>query len=1238
MLSLVYGMLHESGRWSKSINIRARWRAGVRVVTASHTTDTRSRHAYRFSLSDARYPLTVPAIVTRNRLYAAPFLSWRKCVILAGRKSGSQRSGAPAMDYDALVAKVIELLQREKRVPYRALKRRFDLDDDYIEDLKVDLIEAKRLAIDENDRILVWIGDAQEGAAPSAQTAQPPAVQGQQSPQVTPRATASPPPDAERRQLTVMFCDLVDSTILSAQLDPEEYRAVIRAYQKVCSEVIVRFDGHIAQLLGDGLLVYFGYPQAHEDDAHRAVRAGLGILDAVGDLNQGLQQTKSIQLAIRLGIHTGLVVIGEMGEAGRQEQLALGEVPNLAARLQGLAAWNTLIISASTSRLVEGYFTCESLGEHTLRGVPQPLKVYRVLGENGMHSRLDIASAHGLTPLVGRESEVALLLERWERAKAGQGQVVLLSGDAGIGKSRLVQMLKEHVAKEPHTRWECRSSPYFEHTALFPLTDLFQRLFQFHAVDTPDEKLGKLEHALSKYRLPLEASVPLLAPLFSLPLSEDRYPPLALVPQRQRQKTLETILALLVEQSEQQPVLFIVEDLHWTDPSMLELLNLAIEQIPTTSMLTLLTCRPTFQPAWSHRSYLTEVTVNRLSQPQIGRMIERITDEKRLPPEVRQLIVQRTDGVPLFVEEMTKAILESGHLKATDGHYELTGAFSTFAIPATLHDSLMARLDRLVTAKAVAQYAAVIGRQFAYDLLSTVSQLDESTLQRELGRLVEAEIVYQRGVPPQATYVFKHALIRDAAYQSLLKSTRQQYHQRITHVLEERFPAISGTQPELLAYHCTEAGLSEQAVAYWYKAGQSAIQRSTHMEAIAHLRQGLELLQTLPETPQRLQREVDMHIALGASLTATKGHAAPEVGQTYLCAQHLCAHLEDPYQLFPVLRGLWNYYNVRAELQMAHALGEQLLALAQQVRDAAMLCAARRALGSTLLSLGIVADAQTHFAQGIALYDPQQHRAAVFLYGEDAGVICHIYAAWTLWFLGYAEQGRTQMDEAVTLAQHVAHPFSLSFALVSAAMFHQYRREECCTQDRAEAAISLATAQGFPPWMAHGFILRGWALAHQGQAQEGIEQLHQGIIAYCATGAELFRSYWLALLAEAQGIIGEPEAGLTVLTEALTVVDKTSVRWYEAELHRLKGTLLLQQSSDNHPEAEHCFQHALEIARTQQAKSFELRTATSLSRLWQQQGKHQAAHDLLASVYNWFTEGFDTADLKDAQALLDEIA
>jgi predicted ATPase len=731
--------------------------------------------------------------------------------------------------------------------------------------------------------------------------------------------------------------------------------------------------------------------------------------------------------------------------------------------------------------------------------------------------------------------------------------------------------------------------------------------------------------------------VQLSAPILSLALPENRYPLPHLSPQRQRQKTLETIVAILQEEAERHPVLFIVEDLHWTDPTTLELLTLVIEQIPTTSILTVLTCRPTFQPSWTHRSYLTEITVNRLSPTQVEQIVNRITDGNTLPAEVLQQIIAKTDGVPLFVEEMTKALLESGHLQETDGHYARTGSFSKFTIPATLQDSLMARLDRLVTAKAVAQYAAVIGRQFSYALLQAVSQLDEAMLQHELGRLVEAEIVYQRGVPPQATYIFKHALIQDAAYESLLKSTRQHYYQRIAQVFEEQFPETAEAQPELLAQHYTEAGLTEKAVGYWHQAGQRASERSAHVEAVAHLRQGLVVLETLPESPERVQRAVDMLIAQGVSLLAVKGYGAPEVGETYTYARQLCQHLDDPQRLFSVLRGLVNYYIARAEYQMAHALGEQLLTLAQQSQDAAMLVAAHLALGATLFYPGSVASADTHLAQSIALYDAQQHRASAFRSTSNPGVGCYSIATWTLWYLGYPDQASARNQQAVTLAQQLAHPFSLCFSLGSAAVFHQFRREGRATQERAEATIRLATDQGFAYWMASVAILRGWALAQQGQTQEGIAQIHQGLTACQATGAALLRPYLLALLAEAHEIQGEPEKGLTALTEALALVDTTGERWYEPELHRLQGALLLQQSSDNQANAERCFHQAITRAQNQQAKSFELRAATSLARLWQQQGKRDEARQVLGDIYGWFTEGFDTMDLKDAKALLYEL-
>jgi class 3 adenylate cyclase/predicted ATPase len=1141
------------------------------------------------------------------------------------------------MDYNAVLAQVLALLQQEQRLSYRVLKLRLQLDDDTLEALKEDLIYAKKLAVDEDGRVLVWTGGTASAPPPASSVPLP------ATPDISPAQGEAAPvvpstPDAERRQLTVLFCDLVDSTALSSQLDPEDLREVVRAYQASCAEVIQRFEGYIAQYLGDGLLVYFGYPFAHEDDAQRAVRAGLGMVEAVGQLNTRLEQERGVRLAVRLGIHTGLVVVGEMGAGGRQEQLALGDTPNIAARLQGLAAPDTVVISAATQRLIQGYFTCQALGAQALKGVATPLEIHQVVRATDVQHRLDVATPHGLTPLVGREHEVMILRERWAQAQAGQGHVVLLSGEAGIGKSRLVQVVKDAIIGAATVRIEYRCSPYHQYSALYPVITHLERALAWRPDETPEARLRKLEEALRPAPLPLGAMVPLVAALLSLPLPAS-YPPLTLTPQRQKQKTLEALLTWLLALTEQQPILFVVEDLHWIDPSTLEFLTLLVDQGPTARLLTLLTCRPEFQPPWGLRTHLTPMVLQRLPQPQVEAMIVRVTGGKALPPEVLQHIVTKTDGVPLFVEELTQTVLESGLLRETQEHYELTGPLPPLAIPATLHDSLMARLDRLATVKAVAQLGAVLGRTFSYALLQAMTRLDEASLQHALALLVEAELLYQRGVPPQATYLFKHALIQDAAYQSLLKSTRQQYHQRIADVLEAQFSETAATQPELLAHHYTEAGLNAQAVGYWHHAGQRASARSAHLEAINHLRHGLSVLQMLPETPERTQREVDMLITLGASLLAVKGYAACEVGETYTYAQQRCHHLDDPQRLFPVVRGLWQYANVRAEYQTAYALGEQLWTLAQGMRqDSAMRVAAHRALGATLFWMGAVAAAQTHFAQGIALYDPEQHRALAFLYGEDTGAICHSFSAFALWYLGYPDQALARSQEAVTLAQQSVHPFSLSHVLSWRAQFHQYRREARCTQEYAEPAISLATDQGFPQWMTVSAMLRGWALVHQGQAQEGMAQITQGVLTYWTTASVQARPYFLALLAEAHHIQGEAAAGLTVLAEALALVDTIGERCFEPELYRLKGELLLQQHVDNQADAETCFQQALVVAQHQQAKSFELRATSSLARLWQQQGKRQEAHDLLVPVYDWFTEGFDTPDLQDAQALLDALA
>ncbi|MDQ3828367.1 MAG: AAA family ATPase, partial [Candidatus Tectomicrobia bacterium] len=1055
-----------------------------------------------------------------------------------------------------------------------------------------------------------------------------------------PSPSAEPcPPEAERRQLTVLFCDLVDSTVLASQLDPEEWHEVVRAYQDACAKVVARFEGHIAQYLGDGLLVYFGYPSAHEDDAQRAVRAGLGMVEALGQLNTRLGRERDVQLAVRLGIHTGLVVVGDVGDGTRHEQLALGETPNVAARLQGIAAPNTVVISAATLPLLGGFFACQAFGTHLLKGFAEPLEVYQVLYESTARSRLEAAGSAGLTPLVGREPEVALLRERWAQVTEGLGQVVLLSGEAGIGKSRLVQVLTEQVATEPQA-WltPCQCSPYYQNTALYPMIELLERVaLRFEREESPQQKLHKLEGFVVQYGLALAEAVPLFAALLSLPLPAG-YAPLTASPEQQKQQTLHALLTITLRIAAQQPVLFVMEDLHWVDPSTLEFLTLLVDQGPTARILALFTCRPDFRPPWTGRSHLMQVTLNRLPRHQAVKVIRQVAQGKVLPPEVVEQIVAKTDGVPLFVEELTKMVLESGLLQEQAERYALTGPLPPLAIPTTLHDSLMARLDRLAAVKSLAQLAATLGREFSYDLLQAVAPWDEGALRQGLHQLVVAEFLYQRGLPPQATYHFKHALIQDAAYQSLLRSIRQQYHQRIAQVVEKRFPEICETQPELLAHHYTEAGLSAQAIPYWQRAGQRALERSAHLEAIAHLRQGLATLTRLPESLERTQQELLLQTLLGAALMPTRGRASPEVAQVYTRARELCRQVGETPLLFPVLWGLYTFYLVRAEYQIARELAEQFLRLAQRHDDPALLMAAHQALGATLSWLGEFIPARAHLEQCIALYDPQQHHPLAIRYGHDPGVVSLAYAAWVLWCLGYPDQALQRSHEGLTLAQELAHPYSHATALNYAAMVHWLCGERALAQARAELLRTLATEQEFALWVADAMMWRGLALVVEGQGAEGIILMYQGLAAFETTGAKAARSSWLALLAEACGKGGQAEKGLDVLTEALAAVHTTAERFYEAELYRLKGELLLTPSRANRAEAEICFHEGLEIARRQQAKSLELRAAMSLARLWQQQGKREEARELLAPIYGWFSEGFDTADLQEAKALLGELA
>jgi class 3 adenylate cyclase/tetratricopeptide (TPR) repeat protein len=1042
--------------------------------------------------------------------------------------------------------------------------------------------------------------------------------------------------EAERRQLTVMFCDPVGSTALSAQLDPEELRAVVRAYQQTSAAVIERYGGYIAQYLGDGLLVYFGYPVAHEDDAARAVRAGLEIVGAPQHRTVGATPVAH-SLQIRIGIHTGPVVVGEMGGGSRHEQLALGETPNIAARVQGLAEPDSVVVSAATQRLVAGLFNCEDLGPRTLKGISTPISAYRVSSEGVAQSRFDAAMHEGLTPLVGRAEELALLQRRWEQAKSGAGQVVLLSGEPGIGKSRLAQELKDQLAHDGVTRIEFRCSPYHENSAFYPIIEQLQRMLAFAREDTSAAKLEKLQHMLSRYRFPQADTVPLIAALLSLPHPESS-PRIAVSPQKQKEKTQAAVVAWLLEEAEQKTVYNTWEDMHWADPSTLEVLNLVVDQAPTASLYVLLTFRPEFTPPWGNRSHVSQITLSRLGRSQVEAMVECVTGGKALPPEVMHQVVVKTDGVPLFVEELAKAIVESGLLTAVNDHYELRGPLPPLAIPSTLQASLLARLDRLAAVKEIAQLGATIGREFSYELLHAVSPLDEAMLQHGLKQLVEAELVYQHGLLPRAHYLFKHVLIQDAAYQSLLKSKRHQYHKKIGQVLEEKFPDTKETQPELVAHHYTEARLVQQALPYWLKAGQVAAERSAHAEAIGLLSAGLDLLRDLPETAERDRWELAFQTALLPQLVAARGDASPEVGTTIGRAAELCHRLGAMSQLFPVQYELTLFHWCSAHHRAAQAVATDFIKLARAADDPVALHAALNVMGGSSYWLGEFEIANSYFEEGMSFFSPERHRDVAFIYEPDPTAGGLGYWGFTLWSLGYPDQALQRTERMLGLAQELTllHPSSLAMSLGHAAIVHSLRGEASMALARAEAGLALANEHG----------LRGWKAIHRTticavlsrEDREGILKLQDAVNAYWATGFRVANSITFASLALAFGERAQFDEAERAMDEAFSFIEEADERAYEAEVHRLKGELLLMQDASHAARAEECFRGAIEIARRQRAKSWELRATISLAGLLVKHRRRKEARAMLAEIHGWFTEGFDTADLKGAKALLEELS
>lgn len=1049
--------------------------------------------------------------------------------------------------------------------------------------------------------------------------------------EVTPRS-------AERRQITVLFCsfDLGTESESPEALDPEEQEEQLLAAAQSCRETISRFQGTVIGSAGEGLLASFGFPVAQEDAARWAVRSGLAIHEAMAELNKQNRGQKGIAFSARVTIHTGLALVGEW--SGRESGEALtvvGEARNLAIRLEGIADPGAVLISAATQRLVQGFFVCEGMGAHSFKGMARPLEVFRVLSPSKARHKIEATALAGLTPLVGRDQEVGLLRDRWEQAREGIGQVVLLVGEAGIGKSRLVHVLKEQVQQEPSGKpdavveWRC--SPTHQNTAFYPVADFFENLLAFQREDDPGSRLDKLVDHLQTLGLNEPDLVPLFAMILSLP-PDPRYPPLNLSPQGLKDRTLEALGNWLQRFVQRQPVLFIVEDLHWVDASTQEFLMRLMAQAETAPLLSIFTFRSEFVPSWTFRTPQTQVVLNRLTRRQIADLMQRKIGVSQLPAALVEQVAAHTDGVPLFVEEFTRMVVESGYLRIVEGGAELADTLPLHAIPATLQDLLTARLDRMASVRDVVQLGATLGRTFSYELLRAVATLDETTLQHELDKLVEAEILYQKGRPPRCSYLFKHALIQDAAYQSLLKSRRQQFHRRVAEVLEEQFPEIVQAQPELVAHHFTEAGLPHPALVYWEKAALHAQDRSANPEGIGHLRRGLELLGALEESSSRDRQELRLQVLLAVMLQAVRGYAAPEVSAVHARARQLSEKIVDPALHFQVLWGAWSWRFIRDELDLGLELIEEIQRLAESQQEPGILMEACFASGCNRFYRGDFARTRSDCEQGFALYTPERGRRHARHTGQDSGVTNQCYSGVALWFLGYPEQAEARIAQALALARELDHPFSQVFALYHHALLQQFLRRGAEAQEAGEDLEALSTEQGFPFWKALGFLCRGAGWLLQGKCAEATALIRQGLNSYRATGAGVTVSHYLGLLAAAQSGAGQHSEALSALAEGFAVAQRFNERFVEAELHRLRAEILLAQGDADPAQVETDLHHALEVARTQQAKALELRAAMSLHR-WQRSAQ---ARQTLADAYAWFGEGMATADLRDAGMLLGE--
>lgn len=1042
---------------------------------------------------------------------------------------------------------------------------------------------------------------------------------------------------AERRQLTVMFCDLVGSTALARRLDPEDFQAAARRFLDTCNEAVSRFNGYIAKYMGDGLLVYFGYPHAHEHDAERAVHAGLAVLELVKALPREDHPDQEFEIAARIGIATGPVMVGELiGQETAKERSVFGETPNLASRLQGLAAPNQLIIDSVTKRLVGGEFQFADRGTASLKGFEAPVQIWQVVSAKPSASRFESYRSGRLIDFIGREHETALVLGRWREAVEGEGQVVLLCGEAGIGKSRLVRHLRDQLTGDHFETIQSQCSPHHTNTVLYPVMTYLRQAAGLAGEDSAATQRQKLVTLMADNGLDDRTTVALFAHLLSIQGNEQDQPA-NVSPDKRKEMTLEALVQYLQRLADRFPVLLIVEDAHWLDPTTLDLITRVIDRIRQMRVLLLITFRSDFRPVWTEYSHVTFLTLSRLPRRQSAELIATMTRGKALPQEVLQAILAKTDGVPLYIEELTENLLETGLLAEGTDSFTLKTPLKEMVIPDSLQSLLMERVDRLGPVKEIVQIGAAIGREFSYELLRAVVDMTDNQLNSALDLFVSSGLILQEGERSLSRYRFKHMLVQEAAYNTLPKKSRRLLHARIAKTLEEKFAERVQLEPELLAYHFEQAGLTHPAITYWRLAARRDADRSANIEALNHFNSALTLLKELPADMERDALELDLLIARGAPMVTVKGYASQEIERNYLRAKELSHKKSGSEQYFLSVWGLWVFHLVRGPLATACDLAEQLLSLAEREQNPDLLIRAHESVGSTYSFLGRFEEAKTNLLAAKSHYDPTRHRSQILPYAQDPGITARIILARTLWILGEVDQVEALSQEAIGMARQLEHPFTLAFALATVSWIYSTVRDASRTLIFAEEAVAISTKYSFEVTLAWATSLQGWALAEKGEEQ-GLGRLVKGVSATQAAGASLNNTFTLAQLAEIYMRQKRFDEGLGAVAEAQKLVHSQGERCWQAELLRLKGELLLEQSEQSASAAEQCFIEALKIAQEQHARMLELRAAMSMARLLKKLNRLDAAKVVLQSVLSRFREGVADADIIEAQMILEGLS